>query len=372
MGTAADGYYADGGSAIVTVHANETLTTDFALLRIRYARVQGTVRDAASHAPLSGVVVGLYPVSVTTGPDGTFISGLIPTPYPGVATPYSFNVSTFDPTLWSDTVNTTLRPDETTTADANLLRRCQSATLIGTVVNALTQQPIQGASVRWGPAIYQQTLTDVQGSYVLTDIPAGFKNSASQITLTASAANFNSQSRTITIFCGATIVMDFGRQATAFSTIEGHVTDAVTQKPIGGAFVGSEFGGSTSTDFLGFYRLINVPLGANDAPRDWKVTVQPAGFTQQNKIASVRANQTTTLDFTFGGTATHRLTFAADGLPASVAWVPSTDRLGAHAERDRCVFHRRGRGHHRQLLGAESGGGRHRDTLRAAGLDPGE
>ena len=39
----------------------------------------------------------------------------------------------------------------------------------------------------------------------------------------------------------------------------------------------------------------------------------------------MRANETTTLDFTFGGTTTHRLTFVADGIPAGVAWVPSVD-----------------------------------------------
>jgi uncharacterized repeat protein (TIGR01451 family) len=39
----------------------------------------------------------------------------------------------------------------------------------------------------------------------------------------------------------------------------------------------------------------------------------------------VRPNLTTTLDFAFGGTTTHRLTFVASGLPSSVAWVPSAD-----------------------------------------------
>jgi hypothetical protein len=286
MGVGAAGYYSDGGFATVTVRANETLTMDFRLLRIRYAQVKGTIRDAASHAPISGAVVDLSNSSKTTGPDGTYLSDPIPTPYPGVAFNYSFSVTTYDQTLWSDTLSTTLVPNQTSTADANLLRRCQSATLIGSVINALTQQPIEGASVRWGPQLFQQTLTDAQGRYVLTDIPVGFKNAPNQIGLTASAANFNSQSRTITVFCGATIVMDFGRPASAFSTVEGHVTNAVTGQAIGGAFVGSEFGGSTSTDYQGFYRLVNVPLGAGDAPRDWKITASRP--TSPSKIESLQ------------------------------------------------------------------------------------
>jgi hypothetical protein len=85
--------------------------------------------------------------------------------------------------------------------------------------------------------------------------------------LTAFKAGFNPQSKTLTVFCGATIVTDFGRPATAFSTIEGHVTNSLTGLPLAGAFIGSEYGGSARTDTSGFYRLTDVPLGAGDAAR---------------------------------------------------------------------------------------------------------
>jgi hypothetical protein len=106
------------------------------------------------------------------------------------------------------------------------------------------------------------------------------------------------------------------------------VTDA-TGAPIQSAFVGSQSGGSAFTDGQGFYRLSNVPLDSADAPRDWAVTVVPqdSGLTQQTRVATVRATQTTVLDFAFGGASTSTLTFVAEGLPASAAWVPNVNGL---------------------------------------------
>jgi len=44
----------------------------------------------------------------------------------------------------------------------------------------------------------------------------------------------------------------------------------VTGQPLSFAFVGSEFGGSATTTFEGFYRFTNVPLGTGDTPREWR------------------------------------------------------------------------------------------------------
>jgi hypothetical protein len=119
----ADGYYGEGGSTTITVKANDIVTWDFRLTRMHYARVRGTVRDGASHEPISGVTAQLYQVAKTTGTDGTFLSEPIPTPYPGVPVDYSFGITTYDQNYWGDTVRTTLRPDETVTADAPLPER---------------------------------------------------------------------------------------------------------------------------------------------------------------------------------------------------------------------------------------------------------
>jgi hypothetical protein len=202
------------------------------------------------------------------------------------------------------------------------MRVCQSATLGGTVVNGLTQQPIQDATVSWGVDPSQQTQTDANGRYLLVNIPAGYRNGPNQITLSATAPNFSHQSRYITVFCGATITSDFGHTVSASSTISGHATNATTGQPIGGAWVLSEFGTSTSTDASGFYQFTNVPLAAGNSPRDWRITIAPTDFPQQTRVATISANQTTIFDFTFGGTSVHTLTFTADGIPASAGWVP--------------------------------------------------
>jgi hypothetical protein len=89
--------------------------------------------------------------------------------------------------------------------------------------------------------------------------------------------------------------------------------------------VGSEYGGSTRTDTFGFYRLTDVPLSAGDAARDWQITAVPLVFAQQTHSATVRANETTTLDFAFGAAINRALTFTAEGLPLSTPWVPSVN-----------------------------------------------
>ena len=67
----------------------------------------------------------------------------------------------------------------------------------------------------------------------------------------------------MTVYCGGSIVVDFGSRSTATGTIVGTVTNLDTGQPVAGAFVGGEFGGTATTDAAGNYSLANVPLGAS-------------------------------------------------------------------------------------------------------------
>jgi hypothetical protein len=138
-----------------------------------------------------------------------------------------------------------IEADQTTIADINLVKVCDGATIVGSVVSATTGQPIQGAFVQAANASAQ---TDAQGNFVLGGVSVGNQNAPAQVFVTASASGFQPQTKTVTVFCGATIRLDFGRPESGFGTIQGTVTNLDTGQPLGGAFVGSEFGGSATTD----------------------------------------------------------------------------------------------------------------------------
>ena len=54
-------------------------------------------------------------------------------------------------------------------------------------------------------------------------------------------------------------------------------------------FVGSEFGGSATTDSSGNYQINAVPLGDLNSDREWKVTALPDGFASQTKTVIAKA-----------------------------------------------------------------------------------
>ena len=110
-------------------------------------------------------------------------------------------------------------------------------------------------------------LTNALGRFELTDLHSGHNNVPSPMSITASASGFLSQTKAVTIFCGATITLDFGNRSSATGRVVGTLTNLDTGQPIPGAFVGGEFGQVTTTDTAGNYRFLNVPLNDLDADR---------------------------------------------------------------------------------------------------------
>src|SRR5258708_10063674 len=137
---------------------------------------------------------------------------------------------------WANNVSATVVVDQTTTVNLDMIKVCDNAAIVGTVINLTTQLPIANAHVDAGGG---GAFTDAAGTY---SVPAhiGLNNSAISVLVTATADGFLTQSKMVTIFCGATIVVDFGRASTAVGVIEGTVSNGVTNQPIAGAFVGSE------------------------------------------------------------------------------------------------------------------------------------
>ncbi len=297
----------------VVVDAGEASALNFNLLRVGYGAVEGTVLNAATGLPVAGVYI--TGISGVTGADGHYISSPIALESGNLPTPYGYSASEIG--YYTTYTNTTLTNGVTNVVNIELIQVCTGATIVGNVVNALTEQPITNATISIYASQYLQTMTDTNGNFILTNVTVGNDNSPIQTTLTATAPGFNPQTKTITIFCDATISTEFGAPATAFGEIDGYVTNVLTGKPLTNIFIGSSFGEATYTDSNGFYTLTQAPLGASGASRTWTVTATPSGYPPQTKPVVVASNVISELDFGFGQPPTTLLVLAT-GAPDPV------------------------------------------------------
>jgi hypothetical protein len=283
----------------VDVGIGPPATHDFQLLRIqyRYASLSGTVRDAITGDPIEGAGGGASNgISTTTDALGHYSQTHLLLGDQNAPTNVDVPVSFAKVGYWPASRVVTLSADTPATADLELLPICSGATVSGTVVDATTQLPIEGAQVYTGGGL---GVTDAAGRYRIENVPVGVNNSPLSVQVTATKEGYFSQSKQITVFCGASISIDFGPKPPTGS-IEGFVTNQVTGNPLADVFIGSEFGPSTTTDASGYYRFDDVPVNPDGSGRIWHLTAIPAGFVSQTKLATVRANETARLDFAFG------------------------------------------------------------------------
>ncbi len=298
----ANGYF--GAFSNVNLYANETVTEDLYLLPVGYGYVIGTVRDSATTLPLTNVYVSVSGGSSSyTDSNGVYSSGPIMLSTGNL--PTTVSVGTSPAGYYVLSVTTKITNGVTNIVNLFPIKVCTGATIVGNVVNAVTQQPITNATVY--VTGYPSHVTDTNGNFVLTNITVGNDNSPILTTVNATAPGFAPQSHNVTIFCDATITTEFGAPQTAFGTIQGYVTNAISGAALSGVFIGSEFGEATMTDSNGFYQLTQAPLGANNSSRTWTVTAVPTNFTAQTLSVTVSSNAISTLNFGFGMPPTHLL-----------------------------------------------------------------
>ena len=293
----------------VTLQNGQTAIADFEVLKKRYGKIKGTVRDVATGEPIEGaefstsIFFTSLPGAGPTGPDGTFESDPLGLGFRNIPITKGFDVVATG--YWNGRGSTVIHADETETVDVDLIPVCQGATIIGTVFDASTLLPLEGASVNAfagaAPGGNATDKTDVNGNFLLTKLTVSNENSPKNVTVQVFKSGFFTQTKSVTIFCNASIFAGFGDDSTSVGTIEGTVTDLTTGLPMPDVFIGSEFGAKTTTDSLGHYSLTDVPLNPDNSDRDWKVTAALDGFTSQTKQATVMANETTILNFEFGG-----------------------------------------------------------------------
>ena len=258
----------------VTVNKDQTTTVAFAMLPIHTASVEGFVRDVDTGAPIpnADLFVSGLGIEVFADANGHYR-------FDGISLstdnqPRLIDVQSFANGYWNDFAETTLHDGVVTRADITMVKQCSGATVRGRVLNAVTHDPIAGAKVV-ELSFNTSTLTDTSGRFALDVLPSGQKNAPWQQTIEASKTGFVTADKVITLFCGADVIVDFGRPDSAFGTVSGHVT-GTDGKALAGIFVGSSFGGSGTTDANGAYTIKNAPLADNGGAATWNITAQPA------------------------------------------------------------------------------------------------
>jgi hypothetical protein len=190
----------------VEVRANQTTSLDFRILKKRTARITGVVRDALTKQPITTAHVD----DGTGGDSETDSQGryaIENVPLDDRNAPRSEEVEARATGYWPKQANVDVQADQTSTQDFELLPICTDATITGKVVDVASQKPIEGASVLEGVV---STITDANGAYRLEHVVVGTDNSPLDVLVTASAAGYYTQSKTVTVFCGGTIIVNFG------------------------------------------------------------------------------------------------------------------------------------------------------------------
>jgi hypothetical protein len=192
-------------------------------------------------------------------------------------------------------------PGTTVRQDLDLLRECDGGAISGIVVNAQTLEPLEDALVQWWPSTTTYAdLTDVDGRFRIESIPPTTNNQPRQVEIRASKTGFFTASKSVTIFCGAEIFLEFGAPVGGYGEVFGTVTDADTGDPIEGAIVGSGYGVVDTTDANGDYSLPNAPLESDGGDRVWTITAT-RGFDVQSADVTVTASGPIRQDFQFAG-----------------------------------------------------------------------
>ena len=290
-----NGYYS--GSVTTTIEANQTTAVDVSLVPELSTTIVGTVTNAVTGQPLAGIDVN----SATTNAVGQYtLTGNDLLGNDNASQAVNVDAIDLNGNYLEARGAVTVSAGGTSTLNLSMAPQCGPATVSGTVYNANTLQPIAGATVQGSEIV----TTNSQGQFSM--VWPVYQNMPFSGSLTASATGFNSARETVELFCGARVVLNFGGNNTETGALSGTVTAQGTGDPVSGAFVGTAFGATTTTNSLGQYSFANVPLGNNNAAQNWNVTVDPpAGSDLQPAIESVTVGPdppAADLDFQLGTT----------------------------------------------------------------------
>ena len=187
------------------------------------ATVTATIKGTPDPTPFSK--------SATTDAEGNYVIAQLPT---GL-----YDVTASAPQHSSATKTDIEVKSNQNTPNVDFVLDAEPGTLEGTVRDATTTNGIAGATV----AVFQQgssvgsVTTDDTGHYTFPDAPVG------EVSATASAPGYGSQTKTAQIQSGQTTTLDFDLQPVPPGTISGKVRSALEGTAIGGVTVVLRSGG---------------------------------------------------------------------------------------------------------------------------------
>ena len=277
-----------------TLTDNQTVTVDAVLLRKHHGAITGTVTDAVTGQPIAGANI-TGPPNARAQSDGAGSYTLDNVDLMPQNQPIDTSVVASLNDYWGSTVNAHVTADNTTTANLTLLRKCAPVSVTGTIFNAATHAPLEGVTVS---GFGNGATTDANGHFSMDGLQP-VNNQPFGVTIGAFKPGFFTAQRSVTVFCGAHLVVDFGDEATGTGSVHGKVTKKADGSPLGGLLVGGDWGSVTTTAPDGTYAFANVPLGGEPAA-GWgvHVTAPPlSGLGDATQNAIVTAAKDTALDF---------------------------------------------------------------------------
>ncbi|MEW4288285.1 carboxypeptidase regulatory-like domain-containing protein [Rossellomorea marisflavi] len=277
---------------ILFFNPGETKTVDAELTKLP-SRIIGVVTDIVTGLPIPNATVILLlegteiiVASTNTDQDGNYsLNGL---------SPGNYNLR-FEATGYlTETLSIQLGVAETLTVDESL--RLLFGTVIGTVREALTGEPIRNAlvlafSVNGLPL--GAAIADINGNYSIDGLPSG------PIVLVVRATGFQTQMREVTIIGGETIQENFNLLGDP-AVITGFITDVRTGEPVPQALVQVyPFGSdvpirSTLSTQNGFYILFGLPPGR------YVIRVRAFGYPEKFVEVTLLEGQVLRLDIQLG------------------------------------------------------------------------
>jgi len=273
----ATGYKSISQTDVTVVAGEPTTGINFALTPLPGV-INGTATDASTSLPIAGATVeavGPETKSTTTDADGYYLIADVP---PG---DYTVNASAVG--YYSNTTSATVKSEETTTVDFTL--QAIVGWISGTVTeNATKPKSIEGATVTAGD--YSNT-TDADGHYNIK-VRVGTYN------VTASKSGYYDGVETdVSVSENATTTRINFKLQLIVGWIDGYVTDANTGYPIFLATVSAEgvslFGKNTGVN--GYYKI-------EATPGVYAVNASKPGYISNSTSATVKSEETTTVDFT--------------------------------------------------------------------------
>ncbi len=154
------------------------------------------------------------------------------------------------------------------------------ATIAGQVTDSQTRLPIVAATVSVSPG-GQSVLTDATGNFSLGVSPGTYS-------VMAKASGYTSATQTLTVSGGQKAILLFRLvSTTAFGSLNGLVTDSLSDAPILGATLSLSDGTVRVTDLNGNFAYAIVLTGS------YTLTVSAVGYVTQSQVVSVKAGHTT-------------------------------------------------------------------------------